>query len=143
MEIVWNREDFTATAEKIGQALGMSTASVIRYSKEGGFPFMSRAGVRPNRYYHKMCLTMLGGVIKYNRENGKYVDPVIKLEPLAKTANPTPNTNQNIARLMLKLEAIDQKLVRIETKIHHIAEGRRLVSTKTTIGDMVKKSLVK
>lgn len=145
MEVVWKKEDFTVTAEQIAKAQGVSTTTILRQSLDGAYPYMGRAKAKANKHFHKSCLTMLGGVIKYNRSVKKYVEPVITMDPEPKTANPNPSTNQLLTRLMLKIEALDVKhtrmLTRMETKIHAIAEGKDLKSNNTTIGDMVKKSL--
>lgn len=80
-------------------------------------------------------------VINYNRNTGKYVEPEFTRDYVEKIANPSPSVNQNVARLMLKLEAMDLKLTRIETKLHLVSEGQVLRPGGSTIGDMVKKSL--
>lgn len=159
MEIL-KQEDFTLTSSELAEAQGVATVTINSWAREGAFPYMRKDGNQTKMWYHKDCANYNGGTIKNNRSISKYKDPVFLLPGDTKPepeVTPTisvelmeaiDRTDRNLREALSVIRDMERKLVRIETKVHAVAEGRDISTARfhedskpPTVGDMIRSNL--
>lgn len=151
----FEKSDFTLTAKDLSTAHGVSDSCIYKWTREGAFPHLKKGSDKGGILYPAQAASFTGGRIKENISKSLYAKPIFLIEAESEPA-PTKQGNLIAKHLMSisnevralsdEVYSLKKTLIRIESKLHAVSEGRKLGFdnemnlAKPTIGDMVRNS---
>lgn len=133
--------NYTVSTAVLAEALGVSAPHVNNLRKQGTFPYALRG--KTVYLYHKDCLDYTIRELNTARKAGLNKEPKHVIAALTNRASRDPHRasrDRTNKALLLEIDAVTSRLVRIETKLHAIMTAVGTES-RPTIGSMVTKSI--